>query len=421
MSKRNENRPGYKKTKVGWIPGEWQVKKLDGLVEIVSGNSPSVYKPSSTGKYPFIKVDDLNLSDKVQVTAREFSDENISVVPKDSIIFAKRGAAIATNKIRITGFASVMDSNMMALIPVKIQSEFLYYEILFQKLWKIADTSSIPQINNKHIRPYKIPLPEINEQNNIIKVLCVWDRAIEQTRKLIDAKKRLKQGLMQQLLTGRMRFPEFGKPAERLGELPEGWRRAKLSSLFNRIERPVKTDVKNILSITARVGFVDQREKFNKVIAGKNLENYVLLKKGEFSYNKGNSKAYPQGCIYRLEEFEEGAVPNVYYSFAPFSDSVSSDFYKHYFEHGSLNQQLSALINKGVRNDGLLNLSAHDFFRVKVLVPPIEEQTKIASVLTCLSKKIVSLVQKESALINQKQGLMQKLLTGEIRVKYLGE
>jgi len=122
--------------------------------------------------------------------------------------------------------------------------------------------------------------------------------------------------------------------------MPEGWRWVRLEDVFQRIQRTIKTDVENVLSITARVGFVDQAEKFGRVIAGKNLERYILLRHGEFAYNKGNSNSYPQGCIYMLEEFEQGAVPNVYYCFRATSSEVCTEFYKFYFESGALNSQL---------------------------------------------------------------------------------
>jgi type I restriction enzyme S subunit len=71
-----------------------------------------------------------------------------------------------------------------------------------------------------------------------------------------------------------------------------------------------------VLSITAGVGFVNQAEKFGKEIAGAQYQNYTVLHKGDFSYNKGNSKTYPQGCIYMLEDRTKAAVPNVFNSFS---------------------------------------------------------------------------------------------------------
>ena len=193
-----------------------------------------------------------------------------------------------------------------------------------------------------------------------------------------------------------------------------------MGEVFTRVTRRVRDVIddtaSNVLSITATVGFVTQEEKFGKVIAGKNLQQYVLLRHGEFSYNKGNSEAYPQGCVRRLEEFSEGAVPNVYYSFRPKSEQTSGDFYRYYFEAGLLNQQLSRRINSGVRNDGLLNLAPEDFFEAQILVPPYEEQEKIGMLFRTIDEEISATKNKLERIRAQKKGLMQRLLTGQMRV-----
>ena len=218
-----------------------------------------------------------------------------------------------------------------------------------------------------------------------------------------------KKGLSQLLLTGKVHFPNF----------KEKWKSVHLRDIFQRVTRKVgDKKIDYVLSITATVGFVDQREKFGKVIAGKNLVNYVLLQKGEFAYNKGNSNSYPQGCVYLLEEFDEGAVPNVYFSFAEKStNQVNAHFYKYFFESGLLNPQLEKYISSSVRGDGLFNIAFDDFFSVKIPLPPIEEQNKIAAVLDTCDNEIKLQTKKLEALKQQKKCLMQKLLTGQIRVK----
>ena len=88
-------------------------------------------------------------------------------VQRGSVIFPKRGAAIMTNKVRLLGFDGYMDTNMMALEPGNIDRHFLYVYLERTGLYKIADTSTLPQINNKHINPYGITIPNIEEQQKI--------------------------------------------------------------------------------------------------------------------------------------------------------------------------------------------------------------------------------------------------------------
>jgi hypothetical protein len=219
-------------------------------------------------------------------------------------------------------------------------------------------SANMKKISQSNFMRLAIPLPPLAEQRAIAAILSTWDEAMTLTTRLIEALQRRKQALMQLLLTGEVRFPGFDG----------AWESVTLDSRFERVERAVENEHENVLSVTATVGFVDQASKFGRVIAGKNLDRYIRLLQGEFAYNKGNSRFYPQGCIYRLDEFDEGAVPNVYYCFRINSDGLNSDFYKHYFENGTLNEQLRPLINAGVRNDGLLNISADSFFKVYPIV-----------------------------------------------------
>lgn len=194
-----------------------------------------------------------------------------------------------------------------------------------------------------------------------------------------------------------------------------------MKDAFERITDPVPETVQAVLSITAKTGFVDQREKFSKVIAGKAFKNYVHLKRGEFSYNKGNSLTYPQGCIYRLKEFDEGAAPAVYFSFRIRRPDVEGEFYRFYFLHGLLNPQLRGLISSSARGNGLLNVDAEDFFNMRIDFPSLAEQQKIAAILNTADLEVVQLKKQLAALRRQKQGLMQVLLTGKVRTTSVRE
>lgn len=274
---------------------------------------------------------------------------------------------------------------------------------------KIASrTTSIAHLGVERFSSMVVPVPPLPEQEEISRVAEKWDRAIDLTERLIAAKQERRTWLMQQLLTGKRRLPGF-----------EGdWRTVHLGEIFERVQRSIPDgEFPEVLSITAKVGFVSQRQKFSKVIAGKNLEHYVLIRRGEFSYNKGNSLTYPQGCVFRLKEFEEGAVPSVFYSFRAASPEVSLDFYSHFFSAGGLNHQLSRVINSGVRNDGLLNLNASDFFALRVPLPPLGEQERIAEILSTATNELALLRAQLDALREQKKGLMQQLLTGKVRVR----
>lgn len=165
-----------------------------------------------------------------------------------------------------------------------------------------------------------------------------------------------------------------------IGLLPVDWATVTLNDIADALTQTAGKESYETVSISAGIGFVNQAKKFGKELSGKQYEKYIVLHKGDFSYNKGNSKIYPQGCIYRLKKRETAAVPNVFESFR--IKSGCADYYDQLFTSGFLNKQLSRKINHGVRDDGLLNLTGKDFYSCVLPFPPVEEQDKIAEILS---------------------------------------
>ena len=176
----------------------WEQRKLGELVEMISGDAPSMF---TTGDNIYIKVDDLNYSDRVQISASNMVDINpkVHLVSKGATIFPKRGAAIMTNKVRIMGVDGYLDTNMMALIPNNIDKKFLFTFIQKTGLYKIADTSTIPQINNKHIEPYLIQVPSIKEQMYIGVIFEKLDNLITLHQRKLEHLQLQKKALLQQM------------------------------------------------------------------------------------------------------------------------------------------------------------------------------------------------------------------------------
>ena len=149
-----------------------QTVKLGDYVTIRSGDSPSTFEFANINEgIPFYKVADLNESKKIHTYAKEWVKPiEKKIIPKGSVIFPKRGAAIMTNKVRITKEDCHVDTNIMALTLTnrQISNEFVFFLLNYSKLYKIADTSQIPQINNVHIKPFKFCLPSIEEQMSLI-------------------------------------------------------------------------------------------------------------------------------------------------------------------------------------------------------------------------------------------------------------
>jgi type I restriction enzyme S subunit len=395
------------------LPKGWKTGSVSSLGRLVTGSTPSTADHTNfNGAIPFVTPGDLGGSGPITSAARSLSEQGAArsrLIPRGAALVVCIGSTIG--KTGRAGCEVVTNQQINAVIPnPETDGDFVFYEInrIAGQFRRLAGTQAVPILSKSELGDFPVNIPPLPEQRKIADILSAWDEALETLDALIAAKDRQKQALMQQLLTGKTRVKEAkGK-----------WHKKRLDQVFERVERKSPDNPKHILSITAGRGFVDQREKFSRVIAGRNIENYIYLQKGEFSYNKGNSDRYPQGCVYRLEEFEAGAVPNVWISFRIPDESKSNAlFYKHFFLSGGLNHELHSRINSGVRNDGLLNLTASNFFTAKVPVPPIEEQEAIGILLEILAQELTLLRTQRQTLDQQKRGLMQRLLTGRIRVK----
>jgi len=402
MINRGQVPEGYKKTREGIIPYEWKIEKLGKYVTIHSGESPSKFKFCSTG-VSYYKVDDLNNCDKYLANSELKIDEKDlkKVVPKNSLIFPKRGASILTNKVRILKENSFFDTNLMGIEPneEKINYEFLYYLILEKGLYKIADTSTIPQLNNKHIEPLLVVLPNVSEQKRIAQVLSTWDKAIELKEKLIEQKKEQKKGLMQRLLTGKVRLPGFeGK-----------WEKVKLGDIIKECKEQTTKNNEYPVLTSSRKGLFLQEDYFSKQVASVDNTGYKIVRKGDFTYRTMSDDG--NFVFNQLENYEIGIVSPAYAVFRP--TKVNSIFLRHLLNSYNFKKYIKKIVQGGTR----LSLRFNDLKEIRVIIPSLEEQNAIGDVLRKAEEQIALMEQELFELKQQKKGLMQLLLTGKVRVK----
>jgi type I restriction enzyme S subunit len=203
----------------------------------------------------------------------------------------------------------------------------------------------------------------------------------------------------------KLRFPEF------CGD--DVWNEMPLDGLSKRIRRKVGSKELTPVSITAGFGFVDQTKKFGRRIAGEQYKNYIHIQRGDFVYNKGNSKTFAQGCIYQLKEFEEAAASTAFICFK-LNASCVDIYFQNLFECNTHGRKLLKFITSGARSDGLLNINPTDFFSIELPLPPRkEEQQRIAECLSSVDEVIAAEARKLDALKSHKKGLMQELFPRE--------
>lgn len=198
-------------------------------------------------------------------------------------------------------------------------------------------------------------------------------------------------------------------PELRFRGFTDDWEQRKLSSIVTRVTRKNTGLVSDLpLTISAQDGLVDQVTYFNKRVASKNMEHYLLLLNGEFAYNKSYSKDYPWGAIKRLDMYPRGALSTLYIAFKP--TSVNSEFLVAYYETSNWYKQVSERAAEGARNHGLLNIAPHDFFDTRLLIPKTDdEQRSIGLFIKKLDHTIALHQRKQSLLEKLKQGYLQKL------------
>lgn len=402
---------GYKATALGIIPQEWEVVRFGKVMKCFSGGTPKSSNPDFFGgKIPFIKSGEIHLSSTEQNLSEEgFNQSAAKMVNKGDLLYALYGANSGDCAI-----SKIEGAINQAILCIRTDAFDIPYLLAVLKLNRPYYTDVYLQggqgnLSAEIVKSYMIAVPPLEEQRKIAEVLDVWDEAIEKQSRLIEKLALRKRGLMQRLLSAKLRLPGFSEP----------WQKVKLGDICERVTRKNIEDNQNVMTISAQRGFVAQTDFFNKSVASDTLESYYLVFRDEFCYNKSYSNGYPMGAIKRLSEADKAVVTSLYICFnvKPETDA-NIDYLSYYFDNGGLNCGLTKIANEGGRAHGLLNVTPKDFFGLSFEIPSLKEQTAIVEVLTAADREIELAKEKLERLRRQKRGLMQQLLTGKKRVKY---
>lgn len=290
---------------------------------------------------------------------------------------------------------------LRARLKEDVDTNYIHQYVQLESVKRWLDSNALGQtmlnLNTEIIGNLPIYIIPKREQTAIASLLSIWDLAIEKAERMIAAKERQKQSLMQSLLTGRQRLRGFVKP----------WLEFQLEELFKeRSERAY--DHLPLVSITRENGIIP-RDEDRKDTSNEDKSKYLRICPGDIGYN---TMRMWQG-VSALSSLE-GIVSPAYTICTP-NKGIDGEFMAYLFK-------LPRIINLFYRHSqGLTsdtwNLKYHHFQEIKVTIPEIEEQKAIAMTLRICDEEI-NLLKKELATIQkQKRGLMQKLLTGEWRVK----
>lgn len=408
---------GYQRTFLGIAPKSWDKSRIDKICRLSSGSTPRRDAVENfAGDILWVTSGELkrrtieDTREKISETA--VVNSHLEIYDPGTVVIAIYGleAAGIRGTVSIIGKQCTISQACMAFTEFKgIDNEFFYYWYLNNGQvigLRYAQGTKQQNLSTDIVGSFPICFPSQGEQQKIAAILTTQDRVIELKEKRLAGKQRQKKYLMQQLLTGKKRLPGFS------GE----WKVNRLRNITARHTKRNTIGNTNVLTISAQYGLINQAEFFNKAVASDDKSNYFLLEKGDFAYNKSYSNGYPFGAIKRLTRYEVGIVSPLYICFRIKEGSVSGEYLEQYFEAGLMNHVIQAFAQEGARNHGLLNIAVDDFFNSKILLPPPEEQTAIAEVLSTADREIELLQQDIEQEKQKKKALMQLLLTGIVRV-----
>jgi len=400
MNNTNHIPPGYKPSPLGPIPDDWEVMEF------------GEFATTEKGKYVTVENENLRcleLEHFEQGTGHILGWVNSSeqkstknIFKKGQVLFGKLRPYL--QKYWLAEFDGVCSSEVWVLQSKdkKCSNEFLFRLVQHNHFIQVANVSSgskMPRADWDYVSSFPFPLPPHPEQTAIANLLSTWDKAIQTTTALIAQKEQRKKWLMQQLLKGKKRLKGFS------GE----WVQTKLGAVTEKFSRRNNQliDAK-VYSVTNTNGFVLQSEHFEREVAGEDLSSYKIIKKNEFAYNPARinvgSIAYFQNDL--------GIISSLYVCFKT-NQRILDYYLLQLFQLDHMKHNISAYGEGGVR----IYLWYELFEKIKIFLPPIEEQTAIAAVLQAADKEIQLLKAKAEQLKEQKKGLMQQLLTGKKRLR----
>jgi type I restriction enzyme S subunit len=384
----------------------WDSFKINDVASIISGGTPDSKNPLfwngsidwitpteivKTGKY-------ISKSTNKKITTQGLQNSSATLVPENSLILCSRATI---GECAINTFPLTTNQGFKNLLPKEnILIDFLYYKIIANKkyLIKMASGSTFLEFSKEDIKKFKIVVPSISEQKRIVKVLETWDKAIELINKKIEIKKNIKKGLMQRLLSGKIRLKGF----------KDEWEKVKIGDIVENVnKRNNNLQIKKVLTVTNKNGFVLPEEHFSKVVASENLKNYKIISKGEFAYNPSRINV---GSIAKLKKYDKGVLSPMYVIFRT-KEGINSEYLEQWLNTREANIKIRNSSAGSVRQ----TVDFKSFGLIKLYLPSRDEQEEIVNILSSVDKEIEKLEEKKNILQEQKKYLLNNLVTGAIR------
>ncbi len=395
------------------LPRDWKIKELSEVATIQTGLAKGKNNLKNPVSLPYLRVAnvqdgyfDLSEIKTIEVSSAEV--ERYRLKPNDVLLteggdFDKLGRG----HIWRGQIDPCLHQNHIFVVrpnPQILKPEFLtaltashYGRTYFLSCSK--QTTNLASVNSTQLKQFPVLLPPMKEQEEITKIIGCWDRVIEQTEKLIAANTRIKRGLTQQLLTSKKLFAQSRDSV---------WKEVRLGDVTS--ESKLRNDgsltSESLMAVTKLEGMIPMRER----VRGVGVERCKVIRKDWFAYNPMRLNI---GSIARWRGDEDVLVSPDYVVFKCDESKLDPSI----LDHLRRTHQWAEFVESSGDGSVRVRIWYSHLAHFKFHLPPLEEQRRIAAVLNTCDKEITLLKQQLDALKRQKRGLMQKLLTGQIRVK----
>ena len=412
-------KPGYKQTEIGVIPEDWEAKQIGSFARICMCKRVFADQTAEVGDIPFYKIGTFGGKPDAYISRALYSEyKNKYSYPEKGDVLISAAGTLGRTVVFDGADSYFQDSNIVWLDIDKAQicNEYLkhYYEVI---KWAASEGSTISRLYNGIIESTYVSVPPLAEQHRIAEALSDMDELIASLEKLIAKKKAIKQGAMQELLTGKRRLPGFS------GE----WKRKLFGDLFEICPNNAYTrDQLTIGGKIKNIHYGDILTKYGAYLDG-NIANIPTLEKS-LEKKQYAEKAFVQdGDIIIADTAEDLTVGKAIeiinvsgkilsgqhtflcrpiISFAPM-------YLGYYLNSADFHDQVVPYVT-GTK---VSSINKSSLCSLTVKYPDIPEQTAIAEILSDTDKAILALDERLAKARQVKYGMMQQLLTGKIRLQ----
>ena len=406
------------------VPKGWELSSIGKISDVSSGGTPSRNNEAYwNGNIPWVTTAEVQfkiIEDTVEkITEEGLANSSAKLFPAGTILMAMYGQGKTRGQVAKLGIDASTNQACAAIVLHTGYEVDFYYQFLisqYENIREMANSGGQQNLSGGIVKSIPVPVPPLTEQKKIAKILSTWDNAISVTEKLLTNSQQQKKALMQQLLTGKKRLLDergvrfsgeweytiFGNLGDTYtgltGKTKEDFGAGKPYIPYINIFKNSRTDIQNLEYVQVND---DERQS--------------VVKYGDIFFTTSSETPEEVGMSsVLLEEVSEVFLNSFCFGFRLNNfETLIPKYARYLFRSEHVRRQISTLGQGATR----YNLSKRQLIKLELKLPCVEEQQKIAAVLSAADAEISTLEKKLACLRDEKKALMQQLLTGKRRVK----